>query len=316
MARQPRIEYKGAVHHATAIISSSKFLSMSTKIILLMLFFCLGSGVYAGGLDIMLAEVYEDNVDVSDWLMSEKFDGVRGYWDGERLLSKNGNDLNPPEAFVKNFPDFPVEGEIWGGRGTFEKTISIVKKDEANNGWLDLKFAIFDLPESGGGFEERLKIARRWFDENPSEYAFIIVHKSVGSKERLKEELQRVEQLGGEGLILRKPGSLYSSGRSGEVLKVKSYYDMEAVVLEHIEGAGRNRGRMGSVLVELPDKTRFKIGTGFSDEERTNPPQIGSIITFKYYGYYKSGIPKFPSFLRIRKGISVEKKGNAMDAEI
>ncbi|MEN8265045.1 MAG: DNA ligase, partial [Nitrospirota bacterium] len=260
--------------------------------------------------------VYEDNIDVSTWLMSEKLDGVRGYWDGERLLSKNGNDLNPPETFVKNFPDFPVEGEIWGGRGTFERTVSIVRKDEAHDGWLDLKFAIFDLPEAGGGFEERLNIARRWFDENPSEYAFVIVHKSVRSKERLKEELQRVEQLGGEGLILRKPGSLYSTGRSSEVLKVKSYYDMEALVLEHMEGTGRNRGRMGSLLVELPDKTRFKIGTGFSDEERINPPPIGSIITFKYYGYYKSGIPKFPSFLRIRKDISLEKKGSATDAGV
>ena len=277
-------------------------------ILLLLLIFCLSPGVYGWALDVMLSTVYEDNIDVSNWLMSEKLDGVRGYWDGEKLLSKNGNNLNPPETFVKNFPDFPVEGEIWGGRGTFEKTVSIVMKDEAHDGWLELKFAIFDLPAAGGGFEERLKIARRWFDENPSEYAFVIVHKHVSGKEHLEKELQRVEQLGGEGLILRKPGSLYSTGRSSEILKVKSYYDMEAVVLEHIEGKGRNRGRMGSLLVELPDKTRFKIGSGFSDEDRINPPPIGSIITFKYYGHYKSGIPKFPSFLRIREDISLEKR--------
>lgn len=90
--------------------------------------------------------------------------------------------------------------------------------------------------------------------------------------------------------------------RSGDILKVKSYFDMEAVVIGHIAGAGRNKGRMGSLIVELPGtKIRFKIGTGFSDKEREIPPPIGSLVTFKYYGFYESGIPKFPSFLRIRE---------------
>jgi DNA ligase-1 len=59
-------------------------------------------------------------------------------------------------------------------------------------------------------------------------------------------------------------------------------------------------GRLGSLLVELADGTRFKIGTGFSVAERETPPPIGAVVTFKYYGFYPSGIPKFPSFLRIR----------------
>lgn len=271
------------------------------SVLCLLLIICFNFAVEAVALDIMLPEVYEEDIDINSWLMSEKLDGIRGYWDGEKLLSKKGNHLNPPAAFIRNFPDFAVEGEIWGGRNSYEKTASIVLRDEAHDGWLNLKFAIFDVPETGGGFEARLNMAREWFAQNPSNYAFVIDHKPVKSRDHLKEELERIEQLGGEGLILRKPGSLYSSGRSGDVLKVKSYYDMEAVVIEHIEGEGRNMGRLGSMLVELPDKRRFKIGTGFSDEERNNPPPIGSIITFKYYGFYKSGIPKFPSFLRIRK---------------
>jgi DNA ligase-1 len=271
----------------------------------LLLIFCLSPGSDVGSLDILLPRVYEDNIDISGWLMSEKLDGVRGYWDGEKLLSKNGRPFNPPAAFIENFPDVAIEGEIWGGRNTFEKTVSIVMKHEAHNGWLELKFAIFDVPEAGGGFEKRLDMARKWFVKNPSEYAFVIGHKSVKGKEHLEEELTRVEKLGGEGLILRKPDSLYSIGRSNEVLKVKSYFDMEAVVIGHIAGKGRNQGKLGSMLVELPDKTRFKIGTGFSDEERKNPPPVGSIITFKYYGLNNSGVPRFPSFLRIRQDNSL-----------
>lgn len=267
----------------------------------LLVILCLGSGVNAGVLDIMLSEVYEDNIDISGWLMSEKLDGVRGYWDGKKLLSRNGIPFNPPGIFIKNFPDFAIEGEIWGGRGTFEQTVSIVKKQEAHNGWLNLKFAIFDVPEAGGGLERRLNMATQWFKKNPSDYVFIVTQKSVKGKEQMKEELLRIERLGGEGLILRKPGSLYRIRRSSDILKVKNYYDMEAVVVDHIEGKGRNQGGMGSLLVELPDKTRFKIGAGFSDEDREHPPPIGTIITFKYYGFYKSGIPKFPAFLRIRQ---------------
>jgi DNA ligase-1 len=59
---------------------------------------------------------------------------------------------------------------------------------------------------------------------------------------------------------------------------------------------------MGALLVELPEsRLKFKIGTGFSDALRDNPPPIGSLITFKYYGFYQSGIPKFPSFVRSRE---------------
>ena len=267
---------------------------------ILLLVICLSGGSIVLALDILLPGVYEDNIDVSGWLMSEKLDGVRGYWNGEKLLSKNGIPFNPPVEFITNLPDFAIEGEIWGGHNTFEKTSGIVRKQTTHNGWLDLEFAVFDVPGAAGGIEKRLNIARKWFRENPSEYAFVITQKKVRNREHLKEELLRVEEMGGEGLIVRNPGSLYTKGRSNEILKVKTYYDMEAVVVDHIAGEGKNLGILGSLLVELPDKTRFKIGTGFSDEERKYPPPVGSIITFKYYGFYKSGIPRFPSFLRIR----------------
>lgn len=268
----------------------------------LLLLFCdciPGEGAFA--LEIMLPQVYEENIIVSGWLVSEKLDGVRGYWDGRTLMSKNGMPFHPPAAFTRNFPDFALEGEIWGGRGTFEQTIGIVKKQKAHSGWLDLKFAIFDVPTAAGGFVQRLEKAKEWFLENHSDYAFVISQKSVKSKEELEEELLRVESLGGEGLIVRRPDALYSMGRSRDILKVKSYLDMEAVVTGHVPGKGKNRGKLGSLLVELPDGIRCKIGTGYSDEERENPPPVGATITFKYYGLYQSGIPKFPSFLRIKQ---------------
>ncbi len=275
---------------------------MFKKLLCAFLLFAGLLGSDAEAVDIMLPESYDKGIDVSGWLMSEKLDGVRGYWDGRHLLSKNGTPFHPPSAFTRNFPDFAIEGEIWGGRNTFEKTVGNVKKENPHEGWLALKFAVFDVPKASGGFEKRLNKAVKWFDAHPSPYAFVIAHVPVKNQQHLFRELKRIEALGGEGIILRKPGSLYAKGRSRNILKVKSYADMEAVVIGHLAGTGRNKNRMGSLLMKLPgSQTTFKIGTGFSDALRDNPPPVGSLVTFKYYGFYASGIPKFPSFLRIRK---------------
>ena len=277
---------------------------MTRRIILVCLLLCL-QPLSCFGLDIMLPQVYTENIDVSGWLMSEKLDGVRGYWDGRQLLSKNGHPLHPPGEFLVNFPPFALEGEIWGGRVTFAQTVSTVKKQQPNDGWLKLRFGIFDVPEAEGGFSSRLEQAKEWFAQHPSKFAFVIDQKRVQDSQELKTELARIEKLGGEGLIVRRPDTLYAKGRSRDILKVKSFYDAEAVVVAHIPGKGRNQGRLGSLLVELPDKIRCKIGSGFTDAQRLDPPPIGAVITYKYYGLYESGRPKFPSFLRIRSDDSL-----------
>ena len=248
----------------------------------------------------MLPQTYRQQVDIDGWMMSEKLDGVRGYWDGQQLLSKNGNRLFPPRAFVKDLPPFPLEGELWGGRGRFEQTVGIVKRQQPHDGWLQLKFAIFDVPQAAGGFTERIEQARHWFSAHPSAYSFVIPQQKVQNRVHLELELRRIETLGGEGLVVRKPDALYRAGRSAQILKVKSYQDAEATVIGHSPGQGRNAGRLGSLLLKLADGTQFKIGSGFSDAQRESPPAIGTVITFKYYGKYPSGIPKFPSFLRVR----------------
>ncbi|OGQ95095.1 MAG: DNA ligase [Deltaproteobacteria bacterium RIFOXYD12_FULL_57_12] len=272
--------------------------------VLLFLCGCLHSAG-AAALDLMLPQVYEEHLDVSGWLVSEKLDGVRGYWDGKRLMSKNGIPFYPPAEFIENFPDFPLEGEIWGGRSTFVRTAAVVKQRMAASGWLDLQYAVFDAPAADGSFVQRLATATDWFAAHHSDYAFVIPQKPVKSKDELRDELRRVESLGGEGLIVRRPDALYAKGRSGDVLKVKSHQDMEATVVAHVPGTGKNRGRMGALLVELPNGIRCKIGTGFTDEERKNPPPVGATITFKYRGLYPSGIPKFPSFFRIREDMGL-----------
>ena len=121
----------------------------------------------------------------------------------------------------------------------------------------------------------------------------------------LMNELDRVTKQGGEGLMLHLGSSLYHGRRDDDLLKLKQYFDAEAKVIEHYPGKGKYKGLLGAMLVETlgsaREKIRFRIGTGFSDEERSIPPPIGTIITYKYFGITKSGLPKFPSFIRIRR---------------
>jgi DNA ligase-1 len=248
----------------------------------------------------MLPEVYHSETDVAGWWMSEKLDGVRAYWDGEALYSKNGVPLHPPGTFTADLPPFALEGELWGGHGTFEDTLSTVLRQDPHPGWLELEYAVFDVPHIPGSFARRLQHAINWFEEHPSRYATVVHQIPVRDAAHLAAHLEEVVSQGGEGLMVRDPRAGYTPGRGASILKVKRFEDAEAVVVEHIPGSGRNSGRLGALRVRSPEGVEFKIGSGFSDAQRDNPPPLGSTITYKYHGHYESGIPKFPVFLRMR----------------
>ena len=248
----------------------------------------------------MLPHIYGEQ-NIIGWWMSEKLDGIRGYWDGQQLFSKNGRLLSPPLEFTATLPPFPVEGELWGGRNRFEQTASIVQREKPHAGWMTLSFGIFDVPGESGTFRQRLSKIKAWLDKHQTSSAFVIEQIPVRSLQQFRDELLRIENLGGEGLIVRDPGAHYESGRSMSILKVKSFQDAEARVIAYLPGKGKHTGRLGALLVKGADGTEFRIGTGFSDREREKPPHVGALITYKYYGRYQSGLPKFPSFLRIRE---------------
>ncbi len=250
---------------------------------------------------VMLAHSWDQKTDITGWWMSEKLDGVRGYWTGKALLSRSGNPFHAPEWFTDNFPSTPLDGELWLGRHQFPEVVSIVRRKTPDADWKKVRYLIFDAPQAEGGFEKRLDSARRWFQQHANPYVEVLKQQVCENEAHLRKRLKEIESLDGEGMMLRKPGSAYTVGRSHDLLKVKSYKDAEATVMRHVPGSGKHEGRLGALQVELPNGIRFFIGTGFSDEQRDNPPPIGSVITFKYYGLHKSGIPRFASFLRVRE---------------
>ena len=250
---------------------------------------------------LLLANAYRDDIDLDQYWVSEKLDGVRAYWDGETLVSRSGNRFNVPPWFIEHFPPVPLDGELWMGRGTFEQLSGVVRRRTPNDAqWRRIRFMVFDLPSSPAVFDRRLQRLREMFEAIESPWIALIEQFRVADRDALMGVLGRVVASGGEGLMLHKGSSLYTAGRSGDLLKLKVYEDAEAVVVGHLPGKGRLAGMLGALLVETPDGRRFRLGTGFSDEERREPPPVGSTVTYKYYGKTGNGIPRFASFLRIR----------------
>jgi DNA ligase-1 len=229
--------------------------------------------------------------------MSEKLDGVRAYWDGETFVSRLGNSFIAPSWFTEDLPADTLDGELWVARKKFSRAISIVRSGDAGMDWKEVSFVVFDAPNAKGGFEDRSAHAQQVLARAATKHARWHDHVPCNGVEHLREELARVEALGGEGLMLRQPGSPYVVGRSTSLLKVKTFHDAEARVVDHAPGTGKHKGRTGALVVELADGTRFNVGTGLSDREREAPPEVGAIITFRYQELSDDGVPRFPSYV-------------------
>ncbi len=250
---------------------------------------------------VLLAEAWDGVVDVTDWWLSEKLDGVRAYWDGQQFLSRLGNVFVAPEWFTAGLPNVALDGELWLERKQFQRTVSIVRRKDQSEHWRQIRYVVFDAPTLPDPFEARIKQVGDLLQQHGPAYAVAHEHARCQGLSHLNEELQRVEALGGEGLMLRQPASLYVAGRSSTLLKVKTFHDAEARVIGHQPGAGRHKGRLGALLVQLPDGTEFSVGTGFSDAQRGDPPAVGSSITFRYQELSEGGVPRFPSYVGVRQ---------------
>ena len=251
---------------------------------------------------LLLASAYREDIDLVQYWVSEKMDGVRAYWDGETLTSRKGNLIRAPVWFTEGFPRVPLDGELWMGRGTFERLSGAVRRRNPDDAqWRDIRFMVFDLPSSPATFDERLKRLREMFEGIESSRIAPVEQLRVADHDALMAMLTEVVAGGGEGLMLHKGSSLYAAGRSDDLLKLKSYEDAEAVVVGHLPGRGKFTGMLGALLVEMPDGRRFRLGSGFSVEERRDPPPPGATVSYKYFGKTRNGLPRFASFLRIRE---------------
>ena len=293
-------------------------LAVKNIVYLLSGFLCfISASSFAQKPDLFLLKTYQDDKAVTGWLMSEKLDGVRAYWDGHQLISRGGYAFNAPMWFTRDFPAFALDGELWSKRSDFENIVSIVRSQQADESWEKIRYRIFEVPNQSGGLLARLVVLRNYLealdssppDNNPSQlasaedqpaYLNIIPQIEVKNQLHLKAFLQKIVDQGGEGVVVRDPEALYQTGRLSSALKVKLFQDKECEVTAYHPGRGKYKDLVGSLVCRLDDKTLIRIGSGLNDKQRKQPPTIGSTITFKYYGLTAKGRPRFPVFLRQR----------------
>jgi len=252
--------------------------------------------------DLLLAQDYQDNIDVRQYWVSEKLDGVRAYWDGKQLISRGGNIIQAPAWFTADFPSRPLDGELWFARQQFAQILSTVSKQQpVSSEWQQLVYYIFELPQAEGTFTERIRMMQLLVQQQNSPYLQVVPQFRVADRATLLATLTQLEQAGAEGLMLHHQDAHYKTGRSADLLKLKTYQDAEATVIGYRPGRGKYQGMVGALIVRTPEGLEFAIGSGLTDALRQTPPAIGSEITYRYNGYTSNGIPRFARFLRERQ---------------
>lgn len=306
---------------------------------------------------IKLTDKLSKNLNINEppigWWASEKWDGIRALWDGEKIISR-GSGLGKPKVYTyvpewfRNTlpPGVALDGEIWIGRGYFQKTsrLSTIKpgksytEEQINDIWSGKNdppviFKVFDIPSSDLNFENRMtKLktvieSRRkcWNKINYSNKKVFPLQFTEQIKIETPEQLynlyKNLTKEGAEGIMLRAPKSPYELKRSKYMLKYKIKEDAECIVVDYMMGDGRLTGMLGSLKCELLNNEGEKtgvitqIGTGFTDSQRENYSNknskeyipIGSIVSFSFMEMTKDGIPRHPVYRGIREDIKIPK---------
>lgn len=250
----------------------------------------------------MLAGRWREGLDPAAYWVSEKLDGVRACWDGQRLRFRSGRPIPAPGWFIAALPDVPLDGELWLGRGRFEALSGLVRRETLDEtGWRSVRYMVFDTPGAAGTFEERLTRLRGIVERAGLPWLQVVPQFRVVDAAALAATLDAVLAAGGEGLMLHRADARWENGRSEALLKLTPFLDAEARVVGHLPGRGKYAGMVGALEVETPDGRRFRIGSGLSDADRRAPPPLGSEVTYRYRELTGGGLPRFPVFVRIRK---------------
>ena len=250
-----------------------------------------------------LAKIFTEDTDVTEFLVSEKLDGIRAIWKDGVLRTRTGEPISAPKWFVAPLPDVWLDGELWTKRQDFENIASIVRKVRPVDAeWRQVTYMVFDAPDTAKTFQERAEVYSLLLKRLALDHVRPIRQFRVADNTALKQLLAQYTAAGAEGLMLHKADAMHQDGRTDNLLKLKPYLDDEATVIGYSPGKGKHTGKMGALKVKwiAPDGAVivFRIGTGFSDADRANPPGLGSTITFEYHGITKRGIPRFASCLK------------------
>lgn len=153
-----------------------------------------------------------DGDDVTGWIVTEKFDGCRAYWDGEQLWSRGGKAIDIPDEWRDALPGTSLDCELFGGYGKQRAVVTA-----ARYGRIDgtMRLMVFDAPEAAGDYLARMATVA------VNEVVKLVPISIASSTRHAIETMEEVQARGGEGLMLRHPDLQYRPGRTNKMLKMK-----------------------------------------------------------------------------------------------
>ncbi|MRD73738.1 DNA ligase [Rhodocyclus tenuis] len=257
---------------------------------------------------VLLAAVYRPSLDPVAYWVSEKLDGVRAFWDGQRLRFRSGRPIAAPAWFVAALPAHPLDGELWIGRGEFDAVSATVRRERPlDDEWRRVQYRLFERPpasdaastEGGLDFTQRLERLRADVAGAGVPWLSVVEQFRVADHASLSRHLAAVVAAGGEGLVLHRADAPYLTGRSEALLKLKPLRDDEATVVGYVPGKGRWQGAVGALIVERADGCRLRLGSGLSAALRQDPPPRGARVSYRYTELTSSGQPRFARYWRL-----------------
>jgi len=207
------------------------------------------------------------------WDITVKIDGVHAIWNSDlsSFVSRKGKPLFNADPAARSIGASNWEEyEIFCG--SFKETVSIVRSSK-NPKRQVTEFELFDL-------EPRI---------DPRLYLITIIDPTA---EQINLLFDAVLDKGYEGLVLRGP--------DGKRLKVKDKITLDLVVIDIIEGKGRNKGRVGSLVTSMG-----KV-SGMSDDQREKFWEhgganiIGKLIEVECMEITEAGKMRHARFIRER----------------
>ena len=248
-----------------------------------------------------LATDWVSGLSPSDYAVSEKLDGVRAVWDGVSLRFRSRRPLEAPDWFTAGLPPEPLDGELWMGRGSFDRLSGTVRSSPPDGqAWRAVRYMVFDRPMAQGNFFQRYSRLQELVAQSGCDWLQAVEQVAGTDARALERRLHAVSDGGGEGLVLHRWDAPWVPGRTGSVRKLKLQPDAEATVLGYVAGKGRYAGQTGALLLQMPEGPRFALGSGLTDAQRADPPPLGAQVTYRYRGFTPAGIPRFATLLRVR----------------
>ncbi len=236
------------------------------------------------------------------FLVSEKFDGVRAVWDGQVLRFRSGRVIAAPGWFLSALPRVALDGELWLGRGTFDRLSGAVRQAKPDDeAWRAVKYMVFDVPGHAAPFAQRVAFLQSTLAQAQQPWLLPVAQREVKDARALQALLLDTVRQGGEGLMLHRSDALWQAGRTDALFKFTPEHYEEGLVVGHQPGKGRLVGMTGALLVQMTSGQRFALGAGLSDALRRDPPPVGAVVTYRYRERTPSGLPRFASFVRVRE---------------